>query len=124
MKTVKVSVDDATYLRLVADRKAAGLPSVAALLLQKAGALSEDAEAAEITRQAIRRAKSREGEFSLKQLFPETRWKGFTKSARLRAGRKFYNRVASATDGIAIGGKGASGHQMYFVRPGTATHAA
>lgn len=120
MPTVKVDFDDETYQRLVVERKSEGLPSVQALLLKRAGALTEDAEADEIIRQAVRKAKRREGEFSLKQLFLAASWDRFSKGARLRAGRRFYNRVAAATDGIAIGRKGPSGHQMYFVQANAA----
>lgn len=116
MKTIKVSVDDATYQRLVRARREAGLPSTAAYLLQRAEELTEDVEAQEIVTQAIPRAAAQTEPFTLKSLFNPTLWGAFSKGARLRAGRMFFTRVSVAQDGIAIGGKTSSGHQLYFVR--------
>jgi hypothetical protein len=118
MVTIKTQVDDNTYRQLVADRKAAGLPSVSALLLKNSNALDEAGEAREI----VRKAKYRAGrlrpddKFRLKDLFKPNQWEGFSKGARLRAGRLFYEMVSAAKDGILPGPKSGSGHQTYLRR--------
>jgi hypothetical protein len=115
MPTVKTHLDDATYAVLVQKRKAAGLPSVSALFLQKCDVLTDHKEAAEIVRRGLKRAKSRTTgfEFRLRDLFPE--WNQFTKGTRLRAGRLFYERVADADHGIRAVRKSSSGQQVYAV---------
>lgn len=115
MPTVRTTLDAATYKRLVAMRKREGVPSVSALFLKKTVGLSEQMEADEIVRQALNAAKAREkGEqFRLRDLFLEARWERFSKGARLRAGRAFNAKVGMAVDGIRIGKKTASNHQLY-----------
>ena len=117
MPMIKTFVDEETYERLVQERKAAGLPSVSALFLQKCGVLDEETEAAEIVRSAVRAAKRKGSgyEFRLRDLFPRQRWEAFSRGARLRAGRMFHAEMAAAVDGIRIGPKTASNHQIYFV---------
>jgi hypothetical protein len=119
MPTIRTTVDDETYSKLVAARRAAGLPSVSALFLSKCNLLDENLEAAEIVRQAKRRAikKTDNEHFRLRDLFQPTAWDGYSKGARLRAGRLFYDEMAAARDGIRPDQKSASGHQFYIKTP-------
>ena len=114
MKTVKTRMDDHTYAKLVAMRKAAGLPSVSALFLDRCGHLTDQAEAAEIARRALTAAKRKASgqEYLLRDLFPG-RWDEFSKGARLRAGKMFHEQVASAVHGIRATRKSATNHQLY-----------
>jgi hypothetical protein len=116
MPTIKTAVTQATYDALVGMRKKEGLPSVSALFLKKTVGLTDEMEADEIVRRALTAAKARKtGEsFRLRDLFPNRRWEKFSKGARLRAGRAFHARTATATDGIRIGAKSASNHQLYI----------
>jgi Domain of unknown function (DUF1413) len=116
MPVVRTPVDPATYAKLVAARKAAGLPSVSALFLQKCNVLDDRLEAGEI----VRRAKTAMNKiadnerFRLRDLFKASVWDQFSKGARLRAGRLFYHEMAAAKDGIRPERKSASGHQFYI----------
>jgi hypothetical protein len=115
MPTIKTTVSQDDYAKLVQARRAAGLPSISAYLLKKAGILTDDMEADEIVRQALRRAKAKsKGEkFRLRDLFAKDLWDDFSKGARLRAGRSFYVKIGAAVHGIAAAGKSASHHQLY-----------
>lgn len=115
MTTVKTTLDEATYKLLVAMRKKAGLPSVSALFLKKCGVLDDHAEAAEIARRALSAAKRkpRGTEYRLRDLFPRTSWEKFSKGARLRAGRMFFEEVASAAHGVRATRKSSTNHQFY-----------
>ena len=115
MPTVKTKIDDDNYAVLVRMRKKAGVPSVSALFLQKCGLLTDEAEASEITRLALRTAKRKDSkqEYRLRDLFLKTRWDQFSKGARLRAGKMFHDEVASAVHGIRATGKSSTGHQFY-----------
>lgn len=117
MPMIKTTVDDKTYRKLVRDRKAAGLPSVSALFLKNCGVLSEEREAAEIVRSALKIIERKESgyEFKLRDLFPAERWEAFSKGARLRAGRMFHAEIAAATRGVRLGRKTGSNHQLYEV---------
>jgi hypothetical protein len=117
MPTVKTIIDDEMYARLVAKRKAANLPSVSALFLEKCGELSDDIEAREIVKIALAAAKKKQKgtRFRLRDLFPKDRWEGFTKGARLRAGRLFHEKVATAMLGIRIDIKSGANHQFYVI---------
>jgi hypothetical protein len=116
MPTIKTKVDAATYEYLVRQRKAEGLPSVSALFLKKCNALDDRMEASEIVRRAHRRAKRRIGSspYRLRDLFSPNEWEGFSKGARLRAGRMFYDKISSAVDGIRPAQKSPSNHQFYI----------
>ncbi len=124
MPTVKTTIDDDKYAKLVRMRKMAGVPSVSALFLQKVGMLDEKEEASDITRLALRSAKRKpaKSEYLLRDLFLKQRWEQFSKGARLRAGKMFNAEVASAVHGIRATRKAASGHQYY--RTTTPTYAA
>jgi hypothetical protein len=115
MKTIKVPVTDSQYQLLVTQRKAAGLPSVSALLLKNSNILSDEDEAREIVNVAFRRActKSSGEQFTLRELFQSDLWEKFGKSARLRAGRQFFGLVSAATHGIRTLPKTSSNHQRY-----------
>ena len=119
MPTIRTSVDEATYARLASTRKAFGLPSVSALFLYKCDVLDDGLEAAEIVRQAKRLAmkKPDNERFRLRDLFKPAAWDGYSKGARLRAGRLFYDQMAAARDGIRPDQKSASGHQYYIKTP-------
>jgi hypothetical protein len=116
MPVIKTAVDKATYDKLVGLRRKEGVPSVSALFLKKTVGLGDEAEAGEIVRRAMAKAKRKpKGEtFRLRDLFPAADWDDFSHGARLRAGRAFNAKVAAARDGIRIGGKSASNHQLYI----------
>jgi hypothetical protein len=115
MPTIKTKVDAKTYRHLVKMRKAAGLPSVSALFLDKCELLTDDGAAAEIVRIALDRAKekSADDQYRLRDLFSKKSWEQFSKGARLRAGRMFQQKVAAAIDGIRATRKNATNHQFY-----------
>lgn len=117
MKTIKTMVDDAVYADLVKARRAAGLPSVSAMFLKSSGVLSDNDEAREIVKVALQRAaKQPKGhKFRLRDLFPNSLWEGFSKGARLRAGRQFFERISGATLGIRSLPKTTSNHQRYEI---------
>ena len=119
MPTVRTTMDEATYRKLVADRKAAGLPSVSALFLLKCGVLDDNMAASEIVRKAkVRAAKKADNErFRLRDLFQTDEWNKYSKGARLRAGRLFFDEMAAAVDGIRPEKKSSSGHQYYIKTP-------
>jgi len=96
-------------------RKAAGLPSVSALFLLKSGELDDRAEANEIARRALKSAKRnpKGEEYRLRDLFPQQIWESFSKGARLRAGRMFFEAVASAVHGVRATRKSSTNHQFY-----------
>lgn len=116
MPTIRTSIDPATYAKLVAARKALGLPSVSALFLHNCGVLDENLEAAEIVKKAKRALNKKPSQFRfrLRDLFPPHRWEGFSKGARLRAGRLFFEEMSAARDGILPVQKTSSGHQGYI----------
>lgn len=115
MPTIKTRVGDATYAKLVAKRKAAGLPSVSAFLLKAAGVLTDEAEATEIVRLALQRAKRKSSgsEYLLRDLFPDNRWAKFSKGARLRAGKMFNAEVSTAIHGVRATRKSSTNYQYY-----------
>ena len=115
MKTIKTRVDDATYDKLVRDRQKAGLPTISALFLKNCDVLDDRMEAAEIVRRALQRATKQTGDdaYSLSDLFKSREWTAFSKGARLRAGKLFFEEVSSATKGIRADRKTSSGHQLY-----------
>src|SRR4051812_11686984 len=102
MPTIKTRIDDETYAVLVQKRKSAGLPSISALFLQKCDVLTDDKQAGEIVRRSLRHAKRRDSgfEFRLRDLFDREEWEQFSKGARLRAGRLFYEQISASVDGI------------------------
>lgn len=114
MKTVKTPMTEDTYSKLVAMRKAEGVPSVAALFLKKCGVLDDAQEADEIVGKAAKKAEKLKGgtTFTLKSLFPPEQWEMFSKGARLRAGKRFYDHITAKT-GFSDGGKSSSNHQRY-----------
>ena len=115
MKTIKTRVDDATYATLVQARKKAGLPTVSALFLKNCDVLDDQLEAAEIVRRGLQRAKKQASEdaYLLSDLFGKADWTAFSKGARIRAGKLFFEEVSAATMGIRTDGKTSSGHQLY-----------
>ncbi|ANL87115.1 DUF1413 domain-containing protein [Rhizobium phaseoli] len=117
MKTIKTVVDDETYARLVKERKKAGVPSVSAYFLLKADVLTDQEEAGEIVRKALSAVKKKDVgfEFRLRDLFPSSSWDGFSKGARVRAGKMFHEKVAAATLGLRASRKSSSNHQFYKV---------
>jgi hypothetical protein len=114
MPTIKTKIDATTYRKLVKMRKAAGLPSVSALFLDKCDLLTDTGAAAEMVRIALNRAKEKSGdsEYRLRDLFPKN-WENLPKGARLRAGRMFQEKVASALHGVRATRKTATNHQLY-----------
>jgi hypothetical protein len=117
MPVIKTRLDVETYAKLVLQRKAAGLPSVSALFLQKCGVLTDGKQAGEIVRRSLRNAKGKDSgfEFRLRDLFPKKDWERFSKGARLRAGRLFYEQVSTAVHGIRAVRKSPSNQQIYVV---------
>ena len=115
MRVIKTIVDDATYASLTGKRKTAGVPSVSALFLKSCGELTDEKEAGEIVRQALKAAAKIEPgeEFKLQDLFPTKRWERFSKGARLRGGRMFKAEVDGARAGIRAVRKSSSNHQFY-----------
>lgn len=116
MRTVKVRLEDDNYAKLVQLRRRKGLPTVAALFLERCGILDDQQTAAEIVRRARQRAKDRpDGDaYLLSDLFKKREWTKFPKGARLRAGKMFNEVVCLATDGIRAAHKTSSGHQVYI----------
>jgi hypothetical protein len=116
MPTIRTSVDSDTYAKLVKARKEAGVPSVSAYFLRKCGVLDDSMEAEEIVRRAKARAinKPSQFRFRLRDLFPPNEWESFSKGARLRAGRLFFDEMSAARDGIRPERKSSSGHQFYI----------
>lgn len=116
MPVIKVHLDDAAYRRLVKRRRAEGMPSVSALLLNSVGELDNDKVAAEIVRRAKIKALNRDKgtRFRLRELFPSEQWEKFPTSARLKAGRLFYAQMSAAVDGIMPDAKSSAGHQYYI----------
>jgi hypothetical protein len=115
MPVIKVTVDDATYRRLVRKRKQKRLPSVSALLLSETGELSDELTAQEIVRRSLA-VVAREPvgfEFRLKELFKRPVWEAFSKGARIRAGKLFAQRISAAQDGIVAARRSSSNHQFY-----------
>lgn len=111
---IKTHVDPETYRRLSRLRRDEGLPSISALFLKKCELLTDSSEADEIVRGALKRVKERKEigeEFCLRDLF--TQWEDYSKGARLRAGKLFFQRVQAARDGIHPCGKNRSGQQLY-----------
>jgi hypothetical protein len=106
MPTVRTIVDDDTYAALSRKRRQAGLPSISALFLSRCDELTYEHEAGEIVRKAIRLASQR-------RPGDETRWKQFSKGARLRSGRMFKAEVDAARRGIRAVRKSSSNHQFY-----------
>jgi Domain of unknown function (DUF1413) len=117
MPTIKTTVDDRVYDRLVRERRREGVPSVSALFLKRCGVLTDVKEASEIVKRGLKIAKRKGSgyEFRLRDLFPARQWGRWTKGARLRAGRMFHEKVGAARDGIRTSRKSASGHQYYVV---------
>jgi hypothetical protein len=115
MKTIKTKVNDETYSQLVSKRRSEGLPSVSALFLKMCGVLTDDDEAREIVKKARKKISKKAigAEFTLRELFGDEQWEGFSKGARLRAGRLFYEYAAEATHGISVLDKTSSNHQRY-----------
>ena len=115
MPTIRTIVDEETYASLSRKRRQAGLPSVSALFLSRCDELTDLHEADEIVRRAIRLASRRRPgeEFRLQDLFPLTRWKQFSKGARLRSGRMFKAEVDAARRGIRAVRRSSSNHQFY-----------
>ncbi len=115
MKTIKTTVDDATYGKLVAIRKEEGLPSVSALFLRKCNALSPQTEAVEITKKAVQLAlkQPKTVRYRIKDLFPALAWEGYSKSARIGAGRLFNSKVNAPNSGLAEVGISGSNHMFY-----------
>lgn len=117
MPIIKTDVDDETYALLVKMRQKAGLPSVSALFLKQCNVLTDGSEASEIVRRALRTAKGKNKgfEFRLRDLFKTADWERFSKGARLRAGRLFFEEIAAATHGIRAVRKTSSNQQIYVV---------
>ena len=116
MPSIRTIVDDETYASLSRKRRQAGLASISALFLSRCDELTDEQEAGEIVRQAIRFASGRwpGDEFRLQDLFPQTRWKQFSKGARLRSGRMFKAEVDTARTAIRAVRKSSSNHQLYI----------
>lgn len=115
MPTIKTTVDETVYAKLVDMRRKRGLPSVSALFLNELGLLTDKTAAAEIVKSAISRAhRKRKGQtYRLKDLFPADRWEGFSKSSRLSAGKMFNVKINAPDSGIIALEKSSSNHQLY-----------
>lgn len=117
MPIVKTKLDDATYSTLVSMRKKAGVPSVSALFLQKCGLLTDQMEADEIVKGALKSAKQKPSgtKFRLRDLYTNQQWMKFSIGARIRAGQMFNDEIGSVVHGIRTAGKSSSNHQLYIV---------
>ncbi|WP_375404242.1 DUF1413 domain-containing protein [uncultured Sphingomonas sp.] len=115
MKVIKTIIDDETYASLARKRKRAGVPSISALFLRNCNELTDEKEAGEIVRQAMKAAAKMDpgSEFKLQDLFTTRHWEGFSKGARLRGGRMFKAEVDGARAGIRTVRKSSSNHQFY-----------
>jgi len=115
MKTVRVTMPDEAFSKLNEQAKEAGLPGIASLLLKKANVLTDDAEAADVKKQAFTRARKLEiGErFKLRGLFTKDKWEMFPKAVRIRAGRQFFAEVQEGVSGVRAEKKSSSNHQFY-----------
>jgi hypothetical protein len=105
------------FERLKQEAKKAGKPGIGAYLLSKVGGLTNEAEAHSIVRLATGKAtrwSKHKGPFILKKLFAPVEWDGFSKPARIAAGKEFYAAVDSGqVPGVRIGEKTPSNHQTY-----------
>jgi hypothetical protein len=117
MPMVKTMLDDEAYASLVIMRKREGVPSVSALFLKRCGMLTDDKQAGEIVKRALKIAKGKQSgfEFRLRDLFPAAQWELWSKGSRLRAGRMFFEEIATAVHGIRQARKSSSNHQYYVV---------
>jgi len=108
-------MSDEVYEQLRRAAKDNGYPGIGSYLLDKAGALTDDAEAADIVKKARVRFRTRPlgKPFTLRQLFEPDHWNGFSKAARIGAGRLFFDNATSGIDGLAVGPKSGSNHQTY-----------
>lgn len=115
MKTVRVTMSEKAFSNLNDQAKEMGLPGIASFLLHKAGVLTDDAEAADIKKQALSKARKLDvGEkFKLRGLFLKDKWEQFPKAVRIRAGRQFFADVQAGVGGIRAGKKSSSNHQFY-----------
>jgi hypothetical protein len=116
MPLIKIAVDDLTYAVLAKRRRAAGQPSIAAYLLSLSGLLTGDAEANAIADRALKLAKAKKpgAKFRLRDLFVEAEWDSFSRGARVRGGKLFYEKIGAAVDGIRPHSKSASNQQIYI----------
>lgn len=117
MPIIKTMLDDEAYASLARMRKREGVPSISALFLKRCGILTDDKEASEIMRRALRIARGKPSgfEFRLRDLFPTAQWERWSKGARLRAGRMFFEEIATAIHGIRHARKSSSNHHFYIV---------
>jgi hypothetical protein len=117
MPVVRTVLDDKAYASLVKLRRREGVPSVSALFLKRCGILTDDKEAGEIVRRALKIAKRKGSgfEFRLRDLFPSAQWEQWSKGSRLRAGRMFFEEIATAVHGIRSARKSSSNHQYYVI---------
>ncbi len=118
MRNLRVVMSDESYSRLLTKARAAGSPGIGAYLLKLAGELTHDAEAHSIARRAEKRALKLDPDgdpFILKKLFTKDEWEGFSKPARIAAGKEFFAGVdAGLVPGLETGDKTGSNHQTYL----------
>lgn len=117
MKNVRMTMSDEAFDRLKKEAKEAGFPGISSYALSKLDALTDDAEAVDIVKQARYRAirsPSIGKPFKLRNLFEKESWESFSKPARIAAGRLFFENVTDGISGIKIGGKTSANHQTYI----------
>ncbi|MES2262109.1 MAG: DUF1413 domain-containing protein [Pseudomonadota bacterium] len=118
MKNVRVTMADDTYDRLRVEAKSAGYPGISSYLLSKVNGLTTDAEAHDILKHAeskVKRLPVDGDAFTLKSLFTKDAWNGYSKPARISAGKLFFAGVSCGlTPGVTEGVKTGSNHQTYL----------
>lgn len=115
MKNVRVTMSDEVFERLRLAAKVAGFPGISSYLLSKVDGLTDGAEAEDIVKQAMAKVKRYPlgKPFRLRDLFLAERWDGFSKAARISAGRRFHETAKAGTAGLEVAAKTASNHQTY-----------
>jgi hypothetical protein len=117
MKTVRLTMSDEVFDRLKREAKQKGYPGISSYALSALNGLTTDAEAVDIVKQARNKAMNWphiNKPFKLRNLFTKDLWEEFPKSARITAGRMFFDAVNEGIPGVADGGKNSANHQTYI----------
>lgn len=119
-KILRITMSEETFNNLSRARKEKGFPGIGSYLLDLAGELTDDEESFDIVKKcrirALRKAPSSK-KFSLKSLFPEDTWNGFSAGARQKAGRLFFAEVQKGLDGIIAVRESDTNSQRYVRVP-------
>jgi hypothetical protein len=110
-------MSDETFSRLSREAKARGFPGMSSYLLSAVDGLTDEAQGADIVKQAIHKISKRDASekpFILKSLFDKGAWNGFSVQSRIAAGRLFYSKYQDGGDGIEYAGKNGANHHTYI----------